>query len=244
MTLSHEPENDVHESFTEPHSSGVSGRLNWLRAAVLGTNDGLLSTAGLVMGVAAASTDRTALAVAGVAGLTAGAVSMAIGEYVSVSTQRDTEMALISKERRELTEEPDEEFDELVGIYRAKGLSEATARQVATELHAADPLSAHLDAELGIDPEELTNPMQAAVSSAISFSLGAVIPLLAILLPASIRVPAIAVLTVLGLDLCGLISARIGDARSGRAVLRLVVGGAAAMAITYGIGTALGTQVG
>lgn len=227
----------------EPHDASVAGRLNWLRAAVLGANDGLLSTAGLVIGVAAATTDRSTLAIAGIAGLAAGAFSMAVGEYVSVSTQRDTERALIAKEVRELDEEPEAEFEELVGLYTAKGLSEDTARLVATELHAVDPLAAHLDAELGIDEDALTNPVHAAVSSAIAFTLGAVIPLLAILAPASLRVPTIAVLTMVGLALAGYVSARLGDADRGKAVRRLLLGGLAAMAATYGIGTILGTTI-
>lgn len=228
---------------TEPHDASVADRLNRLRAAVLGANDGLLSTAGLVMGVAAATTDRSAILVAGIAGLSAGAVSMAIGEYVSVSTQRDTERALIAKEVRELDEEPDAEFEELVGIYTAKGLSVETARQVATELHAGDPLAAHLDAELGIDAESLTNPVHAAVSSAVAFALGAVIPLLAVISPVSLRVPLITVLTLVGLALAGYVSARIGDADRGKAVRRLLLGGLAAMAVTYAIGLLLGTTV-
>ena len=227
----------------EPHDASVAGRLNWLRAAVLGANDGLLSTAGLVMGVAAATTDRSALLIAGVAGVSAGAFSMAVGEFVSVSTQRDTERALISKEIRELQEEPEAEFEELVGLYTAKGLSEGTARQVATELHAVDPLAAHLDAELGIDQEDLTNPVHAAVSSAIAFTLGAIIPLLAILAPATLRVPMIVALTMVGLALAGYVSARLGDADRGKAVRRLLLGGLAAMAATYGIGSLLGTTV-
>lgn len=227
----------------EPHSSAISGRLNWLRAAVLGANDGLLSTAGLVMGVAAATTYRPTILVAGIAGLAAGAISMAIGEYVSVSTQRDTERALIAKEIRELEEFPEEEFAELVGLYMTKGLSEPTARQVATELHAVDPLAAHLEAELGIDADELTNPMHAAISSAIAFALGALIPLLAILMPPAFRVPMIAVLTFLGLALAGYVSARLGDADRGVAVRRLLLGGLAALSITYGVGLALGTTI-
>ncbi|MDV8002140.1 VIT family protein [Rhodococcus sp. IEGM 1408] len=233
----------AHHVAAEPHDASVADRLNWLRAAVLGANDGLLSTAGLVMGVAAATTDRSPLMIAGIAGLAAGAFSMAVGEYVSVSTQRDTERALITKEVRELTEEPEAEFEELVGLYTAKGLSEDTARQVATELHAVDPLAAHLDAELGIDEESLTNPIHAAVSSAVAFTLGAVIPLLAILAPAALRVPTIAVLTLVGLALAGYVSARLGDADRGKAVRRLLLGGLAAMAATYGIGTILGTTV-
>ncbi len=230
-------------STVEPHDSSVGGRLNWLRAAVLGANDGLLSTAGLVLGVAAATTDRPAILVAGMAGLVAGASSMAIGEYVSVSTQRDTEKALIEKETRELEEAPEAEFDELVGLYTAKGLSEETARRVAEELHADDPLAAHLDAELGIDAESLTNPVSASISSAISFALGAVIPLLAVLAPATLRVPLIGVLTVVGLILAGYVSARLGDADPRPAVRRLVIGGVAAMTVTYGIGLLLGTSV-
>ena len=230
-------------STVEPHDSSVGGRLNWLRAAVLGANDGLLSTAGLVLGVAAATTDRPAILVAGMAGLIAGASSMAIGEYVSVSTQRDTEKALIEKETRELEEAPEAEFDELVGLYTAKGLSEETARRVAEELHADDPLAAHLDAELGIDAESLTNPVTASISSAISFALGAVIPLLAVLAPATLRVPLIGVLTVVGLILAGYVSARLGDADPRPAVRRLVIGGVAAMTVTYGIGLLLGTSV-
>lgn len=230
-------------STVEPHDSSVGGKLNWLRAAVLGANDGLLSTAGLVLGVAAATTDRPAILVAGMAGLVAGASSMAIGEYVSVSTQRDTEKALIEKETRELEEAPEAEFDELVGLYTAKGLSEETARRVAKELHADDPLAAHLDAELGIDAESLTNPVSASISSAISFALGAVIPLLAVLAPATLRVPLIGVLTVVGLILAGYVSARLGDADPRPAVRRLVIGGVAAMTVTYGIGLLLGTSV-
>ncbi|MBB0993462.1 VIT family protein, partial [Dietzia sp. SLG510A3-40A3] len=180
---------------------------------------------------------------AGMAGLVAGASSMAIGEYVSVSTQRDTEKALIEKETRELEEAPEAEFDELVGLYTAKGLSEETARRVAEELHADDPLAAHLDAELGIDAESLTNPVSASISSAISFALGAVIPLLAVLAPATLRVPLIGVLTVVGLILAGYVSARLGDADPRPAVRRLVIGGVAAMTVTYGIGLLLGTSV-
>jgi VIT1/CCC1 family predicted Fe2+/Mn2+ transporter len=220
-----------------------SDKLNRLRAAVLGANDGLLSTAGLVMGVAAATTDRSAIWIAGIAGLSAGAISMAIGEYVSVSTQRDTEKSLIAKEARELAEDPEAEFTELIDLYTAKGLSEETARRVATELHAVDPLAAHLDAELGLDADELTNPVHAAVSSAVAFALGALLPLLAILAPATVRVPVIAVLTVVGLALAGYVSARLGDADRRKAVRRLVLGGLAAMVVTYGIGLLLGTTV-
>ena len=225
----------------EPHELGLSGRLNWLRAGVLGANDGIVSTAGLVVGVAAATTDRAVIATAGIAGLVAGAVSMALGEYVSVSTQRDTEKALLEKERRELLESPEEEFAELVGLYRDKGLSEDTATLVAAELTEHDAFAAHVDIELGIDPDELTNPWHAAFASAIAFTLGAALPLLAILLPPStVRIPITFVAVLLALALTGSISARLGGAGQARAIVRIVVGGALAMLVTYGIGQLLG----
>src|SRR5687768_6619103 len=156
----------------EPHDAGLAGRLNWLRAGVLGANDGIVSTAGLVVGVAGATTATGPILTAGVAGLVAGAVSMALGEYVSVSSQRDAERALLEKERGELAEFPDEELAELAAIYEAKGLSARTARQVADELTAKDAFSAHVDAELHLDPEALTNPWQAAGTSAVAFATG------------------------------------------------------------------------
>ena len=166
----------------EPHQEGIGGRLNALRAAVLGANDGIVSVAGIVMGVAGATSHADAIFVAGVAGLVAGALSMAAGEYVSVSTQRDTERALLDKERRELAEEPEEELAELAGIYREKGLSEEIALEVAVQLTAHDALGAHAEAELGIDPDDLTNPWQAAFASMGAFTLGALLPLLTITL--------------------------------------------------------------
>ena len=152
----------------EPHVGSVSSKLNWLRAGVLGANDGIVSTAGIVVGVAAATVARGPILTAGIAGLAAGAVSMALGEYVSVSTQRDTERALLRKERGELREDPSAELDELAALYEAKGLSTATARTVAEELTDHDAFAAHAEVELGIDPDDLTNPWQAALSSALS----------------------------------------------------------------------------
>ncbi|KXP09348.1 hypothetical protein AXK57_10620 [Tsukamurella pulmonis] len=224
----------------EPHHDAVGDRLNWLRAGVLGANDGLISTAGIVIGVAAATGDSSAILTAGIAGLTAGAVSMALGEYVSVSTQRDTEVALIAKERAELTAMPEDELAELEGIYRAKGLTPETARRVAEELTAHDPLQAHLDAELGIDEDNLTSPLAAAVSSAISFSVGAAIPILASLVQAQ-RILAIVIAVLVGLALTGYVSARLGDADVRRATARVVLGGLIAMAVTYTVGKLLGT---
>src|SRR4051812_30643231 len=195
----------------EPHDAAVSGRLNWLRAGVLGANDGIVSTAGLVVGVAGATTSTGPILTAGVAGLVAGAVSMALGEYVSVSSQRDSETALLAKERRELAEAPDEELAELAGLYVARGLSRGTAEQVARELTAHDALAAHLDVELHIDPDDLANPVQAAAASAASFLLGALLPLLAILLPpAGLRVPVTFAAVLVALGLTGALSARIG----------------------------------
>ncbi|MEU2034053.1 VIT1/CCC1 transporter family protein [Nocardia amamiensis] len=221
----------------EPHGVGFATKLNWLRAGVLGANDGIVSTAGLVVGVAAATTDTAALFTAGIAGLSAGAISMAVGEYVSVSTQLDSERALLARERRELREEPDYELAELAGIYQAKGLTAETARKVAEELTAHDAFTAHAEAELGLNPAELTNPWQAAFSSAVSFILGALLPLVAILLPpVSARIPVTFAAVLAALAITGSVSARLGGSPGGRAVIRVVLGGALAMGVTYGIG--------
>jgi VIT1/CCC1 family predicted Fe2+/Mn2+ transporter len=226
----------------EPHAASLSGRMNALRAGVLGANDGIVSTAGLVMGVAGATTDRNTIFVAGIAGVIAGAISMAAGEYVSVSTQRDTERALIAKETRELKEEPEEELAELAELYRQRGLSEDLARQVALELTEHDALRSHLDIELGIDPDDLTNPWHAALASMLSFTLGAVLPMVTILLfSADLR--ALVTLVAVGLALAGTgyTGAKIGGSPPRRAVVRVVVGGVLAMAVTYGIGALVGT---
>jgi VIT1/CCC1 family predicted Fe2+/Mn2+ transporter len=228
----------------EPHVGSLNNKLNWLRAGVLGANDGIVSVAGIVIGVAAATIDREHILTAGIAGLTAGALSMALGEYVSVSTQRDTELALLAKERRELAEEPEAEFNELVGLYQAKGLSPDTARTVATELTERDAFAAHIDIELGIDPDGLTNPWHAAISSAVSFTVGALLPMLAILLPPpSARIPITFVAVLIALGITGWVSARLGGADPVRATQRVVIGGALAMAITYAIGRLVGGVV-
>ena len=228
----------------EPHVGSLNNKLNWLRAGVLGANDGIVSVAGIVIGVAAATVDREHILTAGIAGLTAGALSMALGEYVSVSTQRDTELALLAKERRELAEEPEAEFNELVGLYQAKGLSPDTARTVATELTERDAFAAHIDIELGIDPDGLTNPWHAAISSAVSFTLGALLPMLAILLtPPSARIPITFVAVLIALGITGWVSARLGGADPVRATQRVVIGGALAMAVTYAIGRLVGGVV-
>lgn len=227
----------------EPHSASTSSLLNWLRAAVLGANDGIVSVAGLVMGVAGATDSRHTIFVAGLAGLVAGALSMAAGEYVSVSTQRDTEQALLAKERRELEEEPDEELAELAGLYMNKGLSEDTARQVAVELTSHDALAAHAEVELGIDPDELTNPWQAAIASMLAFTIGALLPMLMILLPQAWRVGATAVSVAIALALTGFLSARFAEADVRRAIIRNIAGGVLAMAVTYLIGDLVGGRI-
>jgi vacuolar iron transporter family protein len=227
----------------EPHDPSLGSRLNWLRAGVLGANDGIVSTAGIVAGVAGATSNRSEILTAGIAGLVAGALSMAAGEYVSVSAQRDTEKSLISKEKEELASMPDAELDELAELYERRGLSPPLARQVAEELTAKDPLRAHLDIELGIDPDDLVSPWEAAGASAGSFVVGALLPILAVLLaPDGSRVPVTFVAVILALALTGLISSRIGlsQTRQVRAVARNVLGGALAMTITYLVGTAVG----
>lgn len=238
MTASVEP----HEG--ELQDEALSSRLNWLRAGVLGANDGIVSVAGIVAGVAGATTDRNNIAIAGIAGLVAGALSMAAGEYVSVSTQRDSERAMLRKEKQELRELPEEELEELTQIYQSKGLRRELAAQVAHELTEHNALEAHAEAELGIDPDDLTNPWHAAGASFVAFTVGALIPLIAILLPApGLRVPICFVAVAIALVITGAVSARLGEAPTRPAVLRNVLGGMLAMAITYGVGTLVGTAV-
>ncbi|ALX66015.1 VIT1/CCC1 transporter family protein [Microbacterium sp. XT11] len=230
----------MHEN--EPHGTGLGQRLNWLRAGVLGANDGIVSVASLVVGVAGATTDNAALLTAGIAGLVGGAISMALGEYVSVSSQRDSERSLIAKEREELRTMPEAELAELTALYRERGLTDETARKVAEELTAHDALSAHLEVELGIDQDDLVNPWHAAISSAVAFTLGALLPLIAILLPPpEWRVPVTFVAVLVALAATGAISARIGGSPVIRASVRLVIGGALALFATWLIGTLLGT---
>lgn len=220
-------------------------RLNWLRAAVLGANDGVVSTAGLVVGVAGATTSGTAILTAGLAGLFAGALAMASGEYVSVSSQRDSERALLELERSELAGSPDAELAELAGLYQAKGLEPSLAWQVARQLSAHDAFAAHAEAELGLDPAQIASPWHAAGASFVSFTVGALLPLLAITLtPAGARVAVTAVAVLAALAATGMASAALGRARRGPAVLRNVVGGFLAMAVTYGVGTLVGHAIG
>ncbi|HEY5136532.1 MAG TPA: VIT family protein [Candidatus Nanopelagicales bacterium] len=231
---------------TEPHTPGRAGRMNWLRAGVLGADDGIVSVAGIVVGVAGATSSRGAIFTAGMAGLVAGAVSMALGEYVSVSSQRDSEHAMIDLEKQEIAESPAGEELELAAIYRTKGLTATTASTVAAaELMAHDALAAHLDAELNLDPDDTASPAQAAAASAFAFTLGALLPLLAMMLsPESMRVPVTVVAVLLALGATGAASARIGGSRPRIAVLRIVLGGAAGLAFTYAVGHFFGTAIG
>ena len=227
----------IEDPYLEPHTSNHASKLNWLRAAVLGANDGIVSIAGLVVGVAGATNSSTVIAAAGLAGIIAGAISMAAGEYVSVSSSRDTERSLLKKEREELRKYPKEELEELTRIYQGKGLSRKTAEVVAKELTKKDAFAAHVDAELGIDPNNLTNPWHAAFASAAAFLAGAIIPIIAILVPPpDMRVPVAFISVLFALALTGTLSARVGQANVKHATLRVVVGGALAMAVTYGVG--------
>jgi VIT1/CCC1 family predicted Fe2+/Mn2+ transporter len=226
----------------EPHAGDVAGRLNWLRAGVLGANDGIVSVAAIVVGVAGATTAVAPILTAGVAGLVGGAISMALGEYVSVSSQSDSQRALIEKERRELAEMPEEELAELTAIYESKGITPATARQVAEELTQHDALAAHLEAELGITEHAVVSPWDAAGASALAFTVGGVLPLAAILLtPEPVRVLATFVAVLTALIITGTLSARVGGSSWVRPTLRIVIGGAIALATTFLIGTLLGT---
>jgi VIT1/CCC1 family predicted Fe2+/Mn2+ transporter len=211
---------------------------------VLGANDGLISTASLMVAVAAASSSRSAVLVAGIAGLTAGALSMAAGEYVSVSSQRDTERADLEVERRELIATPEAERQELARIYRDRGLSADLADQVADELSELDQLAVHARDELGIDVDALANPIQAAVVSALSFVVGAVIPILVVgIASPSLRVPLTIAVTLVGLILLGVAGARLGGAPPVRAAVRVLVGGTLALLISMAIGSLTGNAL-
>jgi vacuolar iron transporter family protein len=220
----------------------LSHRSNWLRAAVLGANDGIVSTASLVLGVAASGASAASILTAGIAGLVAGALSMAAGEYVSVSSQRDAEQADIRLEERELALDPPGELEELTAIYEQRGLPPALATEVARTLSQRGALAAHLRDELGLDEQRLARPLQAALASALSFSVGAALPLLAAALPpSSIRGAVVVAVTLVALAVLGDLGARLGGAPRAPATIRVVVWGAVAMAITAAIGALVGT---
>lgn len=226
---------------TESH---LVARIGWLRAAVLGANDGIVSTASLIVGVAAASAASSNILIAGVAGLVAGAMSMAAGEYVSVSSQSDTERADLARERGELANQPDFERVELAEIYVKRGLEPTLARQVADQLMAKDALGAHAQEELGISEITTARPIQAALTSAATFAVGAAMPLLMVLVsPPSILVPVVSIASLAFLALLGAIGARAGGAGVIKATFRVTFWGAIAMALTAGIGALVGTTV-
>lgn len=235
--------NGAHDA--EPHDRGAfSDGLNRLRAGVLGANDGIVSVAAVVVGVAGATSSLAPIITAGAAAVVGGAISMALGEYVSVASARDSQTALIAKEKRELAEMPEQELAELAGIYQAKGLTPETAQRVAEELTAHDALGAHLEAELHIDEHEVLKPWQAAWASFLAFLLGAILPMLAITLPpAELRIPITFVATLVALGATGALGARLGGSPIVRPTLRVLIGGAAALAVTFGIGALLGTQI-
>ncbi len=219
-------------------------KMNWLRAAVLGANDGIVSIAALVVGVAGATNDTATIATAGMAGLIAGALSMAAGEYVSVSTQRDAERAYIAKEEKELEEDPEGELEELIQYYRGKGLKRATAKQVSLELTEKDVLAAHLEAEFGLSEHDLTNPLNAAFASAVSFIAGGLIPIAAIIIPPSnLRVFVTFGSVVAALTVAGYISAKVSEANIANAIRRVIFGGTFAMIVTYTVGTIFSISV-
>lgn len=221
-----------------------SERIGWLRAAVLGANDGIVSTASLVLGVAAAGATRSGVIIAGIAGLVAGAMSMAAGEYVSVSSQADTEEADLAREREELATEDKSERAELAGIYVGRGLEPALARQVADQLMARDALGAHARDELGISDLQRARPVQAAFASAATFSVGAAMPLLSVLLTPARTLPAVVTGTSLAfLAILGWLAARVGGAPATVGALRVTFWGALAMALTYGVGALFGAVV-
>lgn len=220
------------------------GRIGWLRAAVLGANDGIVSTASLIVGVAVAAATQNDVLIAGIAGLVAGAMSMAAGEYVSVSSQSDTEQADLARERKELKESPEFELDELTDIYVKRGVNQALARQVAEQLMGKDALMAHARDELGISEITTARPVQAALTSAATFAVGAAMPLLMVVVsPASVLVPIVSAASLGFLALLGAIGAKAGGANILRATARVTFWGALAMALTAGIGKLFGTIV-
>ncbi len=222
----------------------MANKLNWLRAGVLGANDGIMSTSGIVMGIAGSPNATSAqIILAGVAALVAGSISMAGGEYTSVSAQRDSEIAALAKESQELKDNPEAELRELTFFYEQKGLSFELAQKVAKELTDKDALRAHAEAELGIDSEEQVSPTSAAMSSFVAFAGGSILPLLAISMAPPIRIWLTLAAVVLSLTVTGYVGAKIGGARPGRAIVRNLLVSLATMGITYGIGHLVGSNV-
>lgn len=231
-------------SVDEAQAIRIADKLNWLRAAVMGANDGIISTAAMVIGVAGAAVSDAALLAAGIAAVVAGAISMAVGEFVSVSSQRDSQRAELEHERAELSKDPAYELEQLTQLTQAQGIDRTLAHQVAVQLTERDPLAAHARLELGIDPNRLTNPWHAALASMLAFVIGGVIPLAAILsFPRGSAVPVTALAVIIALAITGTVSAHLGNAPKLRAVARVAGGGILAMAITYGIGSFIQTYI-
>ena len=230
-------------STPEFEKSKMAARLNWLRAGVLGANDGIMSTSGLILGVAGATTDTKAILVAGVAAVVAGSISMAGGEYTSVSAQKDSEKASLETERHELRTNPDGELLELQWFYEQKGMSPKLARQVAEELTEKDALRAHAEAELGIDPDHHASPMQAALSSLVAFAAGGLLPLFSAMAQPNIRLYLVIASVIAALSLTGYVGAKIGGAKPGRGIVRNLTVSLMTMGITYLVGYLFGTHV-
>ncbi|HET6943399.1 MAG TPA: VIT family protein [Sphingomicrobium sp.] len=227
-----------------PESARILSTLNWLRAGVLGANDGIVSTAAIIFGVAGASATPATIMLAGIAAVAAGAMSMAVGEYVSVSAQRDLEKAELQREKDELAHDPEGQLAILTGLFEQRGVTATVAAEVAREMSEKDALSVHARAELGIDPQNVTNPWAAALASMLSFLVGGAIPIAALLLsPAAIEIWIAGVAVLIAMALTGFVSARLGRMPVGRSILRNVMGGLLALAITYGVGKMAGTQI-
>ncbi len=245
MHKPNDPALDAALSSVEFQRNSMAAKLNWLRAGVLGANDGIMSTSGLILGVAASpGVSSATIVIAGVAAVVAGSISMAGGEYTSVSAQKDSEKAALVVERKELADNPEGELRELAWFYEQKGISPTLAIQVAEELTAKDALKAHAEAELGIDSDNHVSPLQAALSSFVAFALGGMLPLLAVAGPwVDYRIQATIVSVVLALILTGFVGARIGGAKSGRGILRNLVVSLLTMGVTYVIGHLVGTNL-
>lgn len=234
----------LHNPSAHPDDPHYVNRLGWLRAGVLGANDGIVSVGALIMGVAAAEADRGAVLLAGIAALTAGALSMAAGEYVSVSSQSDTERADIERERKAIASHPEEEMLELAALYEERGMSPETALQAAREMMAKDALAAHVRDEIGITEASTANPLQAALTSAVTFSVAGAVPLLAAwIAPAGLIMYFVLTATIVALAVLGAIGAKAGAAPIGRAVLRVTIWGLIALGITAGVGKLFGVSV-
>lgn len=245
MTKPNDPAMDAALATSEQTRNSMASKLNWLRAGVLGANDGIMSTSGLILGVAASpGVSSETILLAGVAAVVAGSISMAGGEYTSVSAQRDSEVAALAIERKELAENPEGELRELAWFYEQKGISPKLAIQVAEELTQKDALKAHAEAELGIDPDHHVSPIQAALSSFVAFAMGGLLPLLAVIGPwVTYRIQATVASVIIALVLTGYVGAKIGGAKAGRGIIRNLIVSLTTMGVAYLIGHLVGTSL-